>query len=123
ARTSQARTLAVELRRLADENTDSFHARARELAYLANVLRHVPNGIDPLNESDSREAAFAICSLGLELATGTRADELDNEPGLVRSFLRGWSALGSIRDRVLGAFARGLSRGSMLAPSLQSEAT
>ena len=123
ARRSKELTLTVELRRLANDNMESFHARGRELAYLANVLRWTPNAIGPLNDNDVKEAAFAICNLGIELATSTHADELDKEPGLIRSFMRGWNALTSTRSRVIGAFAGALSQNSMLAPWLQSEAT
>jgi hypothetical protein len=83
----------------------------------------VPNGSDPLNENDAKEAAFGICNLGLELATGARSDELEREPGLIRSFLRGWSVLSSVRRRVIGTFAAALSQNSTLAPWLRSEAT
>src|SRR5262249_42070963 len=41
ARRSIEPVLTTELRRQANENIDSFHARARELAYLANILRCV----------------------------------------------------------------------------------
>jgi hypothetical protein len=85
-------------------------------------LRWACTGADPLRDNDAREAAFAICNLGLELATSTRADELRTEPGLIRSFLRGWNALTCTRGRVVGTFASALSR-SALAPWLQAEAS
>ncbi|HTE42088.1 MAG TPA: hypothetical protein VK629_14785, partial [Steroidobacteraceae bacterium] len=54
---------------------------------------------------------------------GTRADAIENEPGLIRLFALGWNALLSLRGRVMGAFARALSHNLRLAPWLQSEAT
>jgi hypothetical protein len=113
----------VELRRLAGEDIERFHTRARELGYLANVLRWVPNDVNALNDSDAKDAAFAICNLGLKLAANTCAVDLKAEPGLIRLFILGWNALSSIRGRVIGAFAGALSQQSTLAPWLQSEAT
>jgi hypothetical protein len=115
--------LTVELRRLAGEDIERFHTRARELGYLANVLRWVPNDVNALNDSDAKDAAFAICNLGLKLAANTCAVDLKAEPGLIRLFILGWNALSSIRGRVIGAFAGALSQQSTLAPWLQSEAT
>jgi hypothetical protein len=121
-RRSQESALTVELRRLADENIESFHARARELGYLANVLRWVPNEVVALNDKDAKDAAFAICNLGLEIASSICAVDLEKEPGLIRLFILGWNALASLRSRVIGAFAGALSKPT-LPPWLQSEAT
>lgn len=123
ARRLKEPVLTLKLRLLADENIESFHARARELAYLANVLRWLPIDVDPLNDNDAKSAAFAVCNLGLELAVDTRADDIENATGLIRFFLLGWNALLAIRGRVIGAFAGALSQNLQLAPWLQSEVT
>ncbi|HTE41416.1 MAG TPA: DUF6178 family protein, partial [Steroidobacteraceae bacterium] len=45
ARRSKEQPLTLKLQHLADESIESFHARARELAYLANVLRWLPTEV------------------------------------------------------------------------------
>lgn len=120
---SKEAALTAILRRLAGEDIDSFHARARELAYLANALRWLPTDDDSLSDTEAREAAFAICNLGVALAGESVARELDKEPGLIRFFLFGWNSLSSIRGRAIGAFSGALSRSQNLAPWLLSEAT
>jgi len=96
-------TLTVQLRRLAAEDPASFHERARELAYLANVLKAgVCVQDEVLSDEHAKDAAFAVCNLGAELAPASD-DYLQGEPGLIRVFLFGWCVLRLIPQRAVAA--------------------
>ena len=104
--------LAVQLRRLAGEDSESFQSRARELAYLANVLKVSVRVQDTaLTDHEAKDAAFAACNLGIELAQPLDARHLhDAEPGLIRMFLFGWHALRVIPQHVATAFEQAFNR-------------
>jgi hypothetical protein len=123
-RGSREPALTAALRRMAGEDPDSFHARARELAYLANVLRSALSiEGEALDDRQASDAAFAICNLGFELSDSAEVARLNVEPGLIRLFMMGWNALQSIPDRAVAACAKALSRDSALPSWLRGEAT
>ena len=104
--------LAVQLRTFAGEDSESFQLRAREFAYLANVLK-VSARVQAmeLTDHEAKDAAFAACNLGIELAQPLDARHLhDAEPGLIRMFLFGWHALRVIPQRVATAFEQAFNR-------------
>jgi hypothetical protein len=96
--------LTTQLRRLAAENPLSFHERGRELAYLANVLKAgIALQEAPLSDAEAKDAAFATCNLGVELAPDDAA-HLHGEPGLVRTLLLGWHTLRRIAPGIVAVF-------------------
>jgi hypothetical protein len=98
---------------LSGSNAGALDARARELAYLGNVLlAGVALNDTAMSTQDARQAALSLCNLGFELLLQRRQDPglPDGEPGLVRLFLVGRAALRDIPDRVVQAFAGALTR-------------
>ena len=94
--------LTQQLRELAAADETSFQARGRELAYLANVLKTAASVADAaLSDEQAKAAAFAICNLGVELEPDAMA--WHEEPGLIRAFLFGWSALRRIPEHTVAA--------------------
>jgi hypothetical protein len=99
------------LRSLAAEDPPGFDRATRELAYLANVLRvGVTVEARALTNTEAREAAFATCALGVELARVRTARDLATQPGLIRYFMLGWRALAALRDNVAPAFEAAIER-------------
>lgn len=110
---AQEQSLLVKrLAELAGEDPLAFDACSRELAYLANVLiAAVALESRQLTAEEAQAAALATCNLGLELTEKHAVSaRIDREPGLVRLFLVGWQALGSIPARVVDGLTRSLSR-------------
>jgi hypothetical protein len=104
------RPLTALLRALADEKHDDFARATRELAHLANVLKSGATiEARELTETQAREAAFATCNLGVELARANTTTELAREPGLIRYFMLGWRALAATRGHVLPAFVAAIT--------------
>jgi hypothetical protein len=93
-RTRMHHALTQALSDLAATDPPAFERCARELAYLANVLKvGVPVNGNPMSDSDARDAAHAACNQGLELAREHGLDaRIAQEPGLIRLFALGWRA-------------------------------
>lgn len=92
---------------------EALDARARELAYLANVLlAGVALNDTAMSAAQARGAALALCNLGFETLVQRQEEPRlgDPEPGLVRLFLAGRVALRDIPVRVVQAFACALER-------------
>lgn len=86
------RALTQALSELAQTDQPAFERCARELAYLANVLK-VGVGVKgaPMSDIDARDGAHAACDRGLELARERGMEvRLAQEPGLIRLFALGW---------------------------------
>ncbi|HKS58643.1 MAG TPA: hypothetical protein VJS12_25360 [Steroidobacteraceae bacterium] len=93
-RTHQHHALTQALSEVAETDPQAFERCARELAYLANVLKvGVAVKGEPMSDADARDAAFAACNQGLELARQHGLDvRISREPGLIRLFALGWRA-------------------------------
>jgi hypothetical protein len=105
--------LVEALAELSGRDPEALDARARELAYLANVLlAGVALNDTAMSAADARQAAQALCNLGLEMLLTRHEDPClgEGEPGLVRLFLIGRSVLQDIPDRVVRAFSCALER-------------
>jgi hypothetical protein len=103
--------LTTLLRSLAAEDPPGFERAMRELAYLANILRvGVTLDARALTNTEAREAAFATCAIGVELARARAGRNLAREPGLIRYFMLGWRALAALRDHVAPAFEAAFER-------------
>jgi hypothetical protein len=105
--------LVEALAQLSGSDPAALDARARELAYLANVLlAGVALNDRAMSAADARQAALALCNLGLETLQARQEDPClgNGEPGLVRLFLIGRSVLQDIPDRLVRAFACALER-------------
>jgi hypothetical protein len=104
--------LAELLGRLEANSQEAYQQRGRELAYLSTVLMAGATvEAMPFTGRDARDAAFAICNLGLEFLWSKRiVEQLDTEPGLIRPFLLGWQMLNNMRDRVVEAFTASYSK-------------
>lgn len=86
--------LTQALSELAATDQPAFERCARELAYLANVLKiGVAVNEAPMSDSEARDAAYAACAVGLELARDQGLEiRMAQEPGLIRLFALGWRA-------------------------------
>jgi hypothetical protein len=77
---------------LAETDPAAFERCARELAYLANVLKvgiRVQGA--PPSDVEARDCAYATCDRGLELVRECGlAARIEQEPGLIRLFALGW---------------------------------
>ena len=93
-RTHKHHALTQALGELAEADPPAFERCARELAYLANVLKvGVSVKGEAMSDADARDAAFAACDQGLALAREYRLDaRITQEPGLIRLFALGWRA-------------------------------
>jgi hypothetical protein len=93
-RSRKYRALIQALSELAEIDQPAFERCARELAYLANVVRAgVSVKREQMSDSDARDAACAACDRGLELVRERGLDaRIAQEPGLVRLFALGWRA-------------------------------
>jgi hypothetical protein len=93
-RTRKHHALTQALSDLAATDPPAFERCARELAYLANVLKAgVSVKGEPMSDVDARDAAHAACDQGLELAREQGLDaRIAQEPGLIRLFALGWRA-------------------------------
>lgn len=93
-RTHKHHALTLALGELAEADPPAFERCARELAYLANVLKvGVSVKGESMSDVEARDAAFAACDQGLELAREYRLDaRITQEPGLIRLFALGWRA-------------------------------
>ncbi|HEV8331765.1 MAG TPA: DUF6178 family protein [Steroidobacteraceae bacterium] len=93
-RTRKHHALTQALSELAETDPPAFERCARELAYLANVLKvGVSVKGEPMSDVDARDAAYAACDQGLELAREHGLDtRVAQEPGLIRLFALGWRA-------------------------------
>jgi hypothetical protein len=79
---------------LAETDPEAFGRCARELAYLANVLKVGirVHGALP-SDVEARDTACATCDRGLELARERGIEvRIDQEPGLIKVFALGWRA-------------------------------
>jgi hypothetical protein len=86
--------LTEALGELAETDPEAFERCARELAYLANVVK-VGVGVkgEPMSDAEARDTAYATCNEGLELArTHGLEERISQEPGLIRLFALGWRA-------------------------------
>jgi hypothetical protein len=93
-RTHKHHALTQALSELAETDWQAFERCARELAYLANVLKAgVAVQGEPMSDVEARDAAYAACDRGLELAREHGLDaRMAQEPGLIRLFALGWRA-------------------------------
>lgn len=93
-RTRRHRALTAALSELAETDFAAFERCARELAYLANVVKvGVPLQGAPLSTEEARNTAYAACNRGLQLARKHGLEErIAQEPGLIRLFALGWRA-------------------------------
>jgi len=93
-RARKHRALTLALSELAETDPSAFERCARELAYLANVLKvGVAMNEAQLSDDEARDAAYAACDEGLELARELGLDACTTqEPGLIRLFALGWRA-------------------------------
>lgn len=86
--------LTAQLIELAETDPPAFERCARELAYLANVLKlgaHVKGGA--MSDLEARDAAYAACDRGLAwLRDRDSEPRIDQEPGLIRLFALGWKS-------------------------------
>ena len=84
--------LTRELSLLAETDQMAFERCARELAYLANVLKVGTRARGALLEDTAaRDLAYATCERGLEVLGKLELDlRLAQEPGLIRLFAIGW---------------------------------
>ncbi len=110
--TSKPLPVVTLLHSLAEKVPAELDARGRELAYLSSVLiAGVAVDGAALSPSEARSAALATCNLGLEILRSYGEQvRIDREPGLVRLFLAGFNALGSLPDRVEDTFVQCLKR-------------
>src|SRR6185503_10333000 len=68
-RTRRHRALTAALSELAETDPPAFERCARELAYLANVVKvGVPVKGAPISDAEARDTAYAACYRGLQLA-------------------------------------------------------
>jgi hypothetical protein len=120
---SEEAQLVTQLRLLAGCDVDAFQQRTKELAYLANTLLAAVgvNG-SALSDLQAKDAALAICCLGLDLAQTYGVNDLRDEPGLVRLFLLGWNAVNIIPKHIALAFERAFSHADTLRPWIREEA-
>ena len=86
------RALTELLGKLAGMNQAAFERCARELAYLANVLKvGVRVRGAPPTDVEARDLAYATCDRGLEVARERDIEvRIEQEPGLIRLFALGW---------------------------------
>lgn len=108
--TSRQLPIVRLLQELAEKDAVQFDTRGRELAYLSSVLiAGIAVDGTALSPAQSRNAALATCNLGLEMlqSQGERVS-IDREPGLVRLFLVGLSALSALPGKVAESFAHRL---------------
>jgi hypothetical protein len=86
---------------LAETDQASFERCARELAYLANVLKvgiRVQGA--PPSDAEARDCAYATCDRGLELVRECDMDaRVEHEPGLIRLFALGWRTRRGVSSR------------------------
>jgi hypothetical protein len=93
-RSRKHHALTQALGELAQSDPPAFERCARELAYLANVLK-VGVGVkgEQMSDAEARDTAYATCDQGLELARAHGLEErIAQEPGLIRLFALGWRA-------------------------------
>jgi hypothetical protein len=103
--------LIESLVQLSSSDPAALDARARELAYLANVLLvGVALNGTAMSAADARQAALSLCNLGFELLKKRQEELSGREPGLVRLFLVGRAALRDVPDRLVRAFSCALDR-------------
>jgi hypothetical protein len=93
-RTRRHRALTAALSELAETDPPAFERCARELAYLANVVKvGVPVKGAPISDAEARDTAYAACDRGLQLARKRGLEtRIAQEPGLIRLFALGWRA-------------------------------
>jgi hypothetical protein len=93
-RTHKHHALTQALSELAETDPPAFERCARELAYLANVIKvGVSVKGEPMSDVDARDAAYAACDQGLVLARDHGLEtRIAREPGLIRLFALGWRA-------------------------------
>jgi hypothetical protein len=93
-RTRRHRALTAALSELAETDFSAFERCARELAYLANVIKvGVPVKGAPMSDAEARDTAYAACNRGLQLARKHGLEvRIAQEPGLIRLFALGWRA-------------------------------
>jgi hypothetical protein len=86
------RALTELLGKLAEMDQAAVERCARELAYLANVLKvGVRVRGAPPSDLEARDLAYATCDRGLEVAREHLIEvRIDEEPGLIRLFALGW---------------------------------
>lgn len=84
--------LTRELSVLAETDQMAFERCARELAYLANVLKVGTRTQGALLEdTQARDLAYATCERGLEVLRKLELDlRIAQQPGLIRLFALGW---------------------------------
>jgi hypothetical protein len=94
-RAREHRALTEALGELAEIDRPAFERCARELAYLANVLKvGISLQGEPMSDDDARDAAYSACDRGLQLAREHALDAgIEHEPGLIRLFALGWRVL------------------------------
>ena len=105
--TSKQLPIVRLLQALAEQDAVQFDARGRELAYLSSVLvAGIAVDGAALSPEEARNAALATCNLGQEMlqSQGERV-HIDREPGLVRLFLVGFSALSALPAKTAESFA------------------
>jgi hypothetical protein len=93
-RARRHRALTAALSELAETDFSAFERCARELAYLANVIKvGVPVKGAPMSDAEARDTAYAACNRGLQLARKHGLEvRIAQEPGLIRLFALGWRA-------------------------------
>jgi hypothetical protein len=93
-RTRRHRALTAALSELAATDPPAFERCARELAYLANVVKvGAPVKGAPISDAEARDTAYAASDRGLQLARKRGMEtRIAHEPGLIRLFALGWRA-------------------------------
>lgn len=86
--------LTALLAELAETDQPAFERCARELAYLANVLKlGVRVQGATMSDIEARDAAFAACDRGLTWVRERGIEpRISREPGLIRLFALGWKS-------------------------------
>jgi hypothetical protein len=114
-RTRRHSVLTAALSELAETDFAAFERCARELAYLANVVKvGIPAKGAPMSDTEARDTAYAACDRGLQLARKRGLEvRIAQEPGLIRLFALGWRARHAIsrsRRSAPGRSARSRAR-------------
>jgi hypothetical protein len=93
--------LTLLLTELAEMDPSAFERCARELAYLANVLKlGVRVRGAAMSDIEARDAAYAACDRGLTWVRERGIEpRIAQEPGLIRLFALGWKSARSAARR------------------------
>jgi hypothetical protein len=84
--------LTQALTELAETDQPALERSARELAYLANVIKAGTRAEGaPPSDAEARDCAYSTCERGLELIRQRGLEvRIEQEPGLIRLFALGW---------------------------------